>query len=137
MDYEEVFDASFERVKCDQEGRPGFFHAFYQRFIKADPRVAKHFADTNMEKQQKMLEKSFYRLLVFYATNSTDDYLEEVAIRHSKLVLNIELELFDVWLECLIDTVRDYDPEYSDEVELSWRLLLATGIAYMKFKHDH
>lgn len=137
MDYEALFDASFERVKQDRDDKPGFFQSFYQRFIEADPRVGKHFVDTNMERQQKMLEKSFYRLLVFYATNSTDDYLEEVAIRHSKLVLNIELDLFDVWLECLIDTVREYDPEFSDDIELSWRLLLATGIAYMKFKHDH
>jgi len=137
MDYEAIFDASYERVKKHHAGKEAFFHAFYERFIQADPRVAQHFQHTDMERQQKMLEKSFYRLLVFYATNSTDDYLEEVAIRHSKLVLNIDKDLYDIWLDCLIETLKDYDPEYSDQVELSWRLLLATGITYMKFKYDH
>ncbi|HEY5716915.1 MAG TPA: globin, partial [Motiliproteus sp.] len=86
MDYEAIFDASYERVKLQQVEGKSFFQAFYDHFIHADPRIAHYFTDTDMQRQHKMLEKSFYRLLVFYATNSTDDYLEEVAIRHSRLV---------------------------------------------------
>ena len=45
-------------------------------------------------------------------------------------------DLYDVWLECLMQTLKEFDPEYSSEVELSWRVVLAPGITYMKFKYD-
>ena len=57
MDYEAIFDASYERVKQQHAGKEAFFQAFYQRFVKADPRVAEHFAETDMERQQKMLAR--------------------------------------------------------------------------------
>lgn len=137
MDFERLFDSSYERVLNSKVNNQTFFEAFYDRFLKSDPRVAEHFKHTHMDQQQKMLEKSFYKLLVFYATNSSDEFLEQVAIRHSKLALNIQPELYDLWLEVLIDTVTDFDPQFDDSVELAWRLVLSTGITYMKFKYDH
>jgi hypothetical protein len=41
-----------------------------------------------------------------------------------------------MWLESLIKTVADYDPEFDLDVELSWRVVLSSGITYMKFKYD-
>jgi hemoglobin-like flavoprotein len=87
--------------------------------------------------QKKVLEKSFYRLMVFYATNAADDYLEHIAIRHSKTHLNIAPVLYDLWLESLVETLKTFDPDFNREVELAWRLVLAPGIAYMKFYYDH
>ncbi|OMH38206.1 globin [Motiliproteus sp. MSK22-1] len=137
MDFEHIFDESYERVlkvKCNNKG---FFQAFYDRYIASDPRVAGHFKGTDMERQQQLLEKSFYRLIVFYATNYADDYLEQVAIKHSKLALNITPDLYDSWLDNLMITVAEFDPLYDENTELAWRLVLSTGITYMKFKHSH
>ncbi|MEH6625832.1 MAG: globin [Motiliproteus sp.] len=137
MDFERIFDESYERVLKIQQDNKSFFEAFYQRFIDTDDRISAHFKNTDMEKQQRMLEKSFYRLVVFYATNYADDYLEQIAIRHSKVALNVLPEFYDIWLDVLISTVADYDPHYDENIELSWRLVLSTGITYMKFKHNH
>ncbi len=137
MDFERIFDESYERVLKIQQDDKSFFESFYKRFIDIDDRVAKHFSNTDMEKQQRMLEKSFYRLVVFYATNYADDYLEQVALKHSKLALNIPPDLYDIWLDVLIDTVRSFDPHFDENIELAWRLVLSTGITYMKFKHSH
>jgi len=137
MDFERIFDESYERVLKVQHNKEHFFEAFYNRFIEADSRVAVHFKNTNMEHQQQMLEKSFYRLVVFYATNYADDYLERIAIKHSKLALNIAPDLYDIWLDNLMTTVADFDPLHDENTELAWRLVLSTGITYMKFKHRH
>ena len=147
MDYEQLFDRSFERCRAADGAADGdvndtalnepFFERFYNRFLASDQRIADAFANTDMARQRKMLEKSFYRLLIFYATNSSDDYMEQIAERHNRHNLNIAPELYDIWLEKLIETVAEYDPEFDQSVELAWRLTLSTGITYMKFKFDH
>ena len=136
MDYEEIFDQSFERCRNRQDSVP-FFESFYARYLAADPRVAEAFRHSDMQHQQKMLEKSFYSLLVFYATNNADDYIEQIAKRHDRAHKNIPPDLYDLWLDKLIETVAEYDPSYDIDVELAWRLVLSTGITYMKFKYDH
>ncbi|WP_207062958.1 globin [Motiliproteus sp. SC1-56] len=137
MDFERVFDESYERVLKRQLDGETFFQAFYRRFTASDPGVAVLFHHTDMQRQQQLLEKSFYRLVVFYATNYADDYLEKIAQRHSKRELNIAPHYYDLWLDCLIDTLADFDPLFDANIELSWRLVLSTGITYMKFKYDH
>ncbi len=137
MDFEHVFDESYERVLQRTVDDKGFFEEFYRRFIASDPRVAALFKSSDLPRQQRMLERSLYRLLVFYASNYADEHLEEIALKHSKLVLNITPDLYDLWLEVLIETVKDFDPIYDENIELSWRLVVSSGITYMKFKYDH
>ena len=136
MSYEKQFDKSYERVKTVIKNNQSFFDAFYERFILSSPEVAAQFKHTDMQRQKKVLEKSFYSLLIFYATNNANDYLEEIAIQHSKSVLDINPRLYDLWLESLIETVKEYDYQFTAETELSWRLVLSVGITYMKFKYD-
>jgi hemoglobin-like flavoprotein len=136
VSFEETFDQSYERVKSLEKNGQRFFDAFYEKFITASPEVAQAFKDTDMEHQRNMLEKSFYGLFVFYATGNNNDYLEKIAHRHSKHDANIRPELYDLWLDCLLQTVAEYDPQFTREIELAWRLVLATGITYMKF-HYH
>ncbi len=137
MQYEEIFDASYERVLRLEVGGRGFFDAFYENFTRTSPQARAKFEKTDMDRQKKMLKKSFYSLVVFYATNSADDYLVDIAERHSRDNLDIPPNLYDLWLETLILTVAQYDEQFDDDVELAWRLVLSTGITYMKYKYDH
>ncbi|MEH6650238.1 MAG: globin [Motiliproteus sp.] len=136
MDYEQIFDQSFERCRQRTVSKP-FFEYFYERFIARDPRVAEIFHNTPLQHQHKMLEKSFYRLVLFYSTNSADDYIEDIAIKHDRNHHNIDPDLYELWLDTLMEAVKKYDPRFSDRIELAWRLVLSTGITYMKFKYDH
>lgn len=136
MGFEETFDQSYERVKTLEKDGRTFFDAFYGRFISSSPEVAHAFKNTDMKRQRKMLEKSFYSLFIFYATSNQNDYLEKIARLHSKHEANVDPALYDLWLECLIQTVAEYDPHFNRSVELAWRLVLSTGIAYMKFHYQ-
>ena len=136
MDTERIFDQSYERVLMhDVDGR-SFFEAFYDAFVAASDEVAEKFRTTDMDRQQAMLKKSFYHLLSFYASNNADYYLDRVAISHNRHHLDIRPGLYDLWLDTLIATVRRFDPECSDEIELTWRLVMTPGIVYMKFHYD-
>ena len=134
MGYEDVFDHSYERVKDREIDGKRFFGRFYELFVDASPEIAQHFKNTDMQQQLKMMEKSFYSLFIFYATQNANDYLEKIAHRHSNHDLQIRVDLFDVWLENLVKTVREYDPQFNEEVALAWRVVLSPGITYMKFK---
>lgn len=136
MDVERLFDASYGRVLNRKVKGQAFFTAFYVRFLTASPEVATKFRHTDMARQQSMLKKAFYHLLPFYASSHADYYLQEVAISHSRARLDIAPSLYDLWLETLIDTVRDFDEQFGEEVELAWRLVLTRGIVYMKFYYD-
>ncbi len=136
MSYEEIFDHSYERIKnLDKEGR-SFFGAFYDKFLNSSPEIAAHFKGTDMEQQRKMMEKSFYGLFIFYATQNANDYLEAIAERHSHHDLGIGNELYDIWLDALVDTVKEFDPQFNNEIALSWRIILSPGITYMKYRHS-
>lgn len=134
--FDSHFDQSYERVKHVIRDGKSFFDAFYDNFCAASPQIVEHFLQVDMKKQKKMLEKSFYSLFIFYATNNANDYLRKIAEHHSKAGKNIPPDLYDVWLESLIKTVADFDPQFDMDVELSWRVVMAAGITYMKFKYD-
>ncbi|BES70070.1 globin [Marinobacter nanhaiticus D15-8W] len=137
MSFEEIFDESYNRVLLATPENTEFFEAFYQRFLRSSPEVRQLFRNTDMAGQRRMLKKSFFSLVAFYASGAIDNVLRRIAYIHSARELNIKPYLYDLWLECLIDTVKAYDPECRDEVELAWRLILSPGITYMKFGYDH
>ncbi|WP_097459103.1 globin [Mangrovitalea sediminis] len=137
MSYERLFDESFARVNAMTLEGTDFFEAFYQRFLLVSPAVREKFKSTNMARQRRMLKKSFYSLVAFYASGSADSVLERIAESHCAGRLDIPPELYDLWLECLIETAAEFDGGFDDEVELAWRLVLNPGIVYMKFKYAH
>lgn len=136
LDLEELFNDSYARILIRSKNSQDFFDIFYQKFISASPVVAEKFKHTDMNIQKKMLKKSFTYLLNLYITRKCSNFLDKVAEKHSKSQHDIHAELYDLWLDCLIDTVKELDPKFNNDVELSWRSALSIGITYMKFKYD-
>ena len=135
MNYEEIFDHSYERVKNTSVDGKTFFAAFYDNFLSLSPEIAKYFQNVDMKKQIRMMEKSFYSLFIFYATQNADGFLEARAKRHSEADLGITLDLFDTWMDAIIKTVKEFDPRYTNEIGLSWRIVLSPGMTYMKYRY--
>ena len=137
MHFEEIYDKSYQRVVNRTIDNVEFFEAFYQNFLNSSERVRNFFVDTDMDVQRRMLKKSFYHLLVFYGSNQADAYINKIAVSHNRHHLNVPPDFYDLWIDQLVVTVKSFDPEFSHNVELAWRLVLAPGITYMKFKYDH
>ncbi len=84
-----------------------------------------------------MLRRSMFDMVALYETRSENWYLLEIAESHSKRDYDIKPALFDLWLEALIETVQEMDPEFCDDVELAWRVAMTPGITLMKHYHVH
>jgi hemoglobin-like flavoprotein len=131
-----LFDQSYARVfgegvGISEEATP-FFEAFYRRFL-TDPNIAEAFSKTDMSRQVGMLRKSFFHLAAFYVSHEPSAELERIAIIHARL--GIKPDFYDLWLEALIDTVREFDPKCDLATELAWRWAMTPGITYMRLFH--
>ncbi len=53
--------------------------------------------------------------------------LDRIALRHSKSQLDIAPHLYWTWRDCLIQSVRECDPEFSLDVEKAWTKIANIG----------
>jgi hemoglobin-like flavoprotein len=133
MSDNQLFDQSYARlfgegVGISQDATP-FFEAFYRNFLK-DPAIRDAFSSTDMSRQVGMLRLSFFHLVAFYVSHEPSAELERIARIHSKI--GIQPAFYDLWLDALIDTVRDCDPECDLPTELAWRWAMSPGLTYMR-----
>lgn len=97
---------------------PVFLDRFYEVFLGSSPKVRAMFEHTNFYRQKRALQASLHAMLLHIRNNGAtgDPYLLEVAQRHSRGQLNVGAELYDLWLDSLLATVRECDPECTPEV---------------------
>ena len=129
-DYTQLFGKSY--LKTVMSDPAGFFERFYQLFRQADSRVGEVFSTTDMSRQLLMLEESLLYMIAFSKSQISSHRLQDLAKYHGRSNMNIPDRLFDVWLECLLATLRERDPEFDLDTELAWRVTFAPGLAYMK-----
>ncbi|MCC7429723.1 globin [bacterium] len=124
----ELLNDSFERCK----GNPGFLDSFYKLFLASSGEAAEKFKNTDFLKQKRMLKASLF-MMFLAASEVKEGYeqLEKIAESHSKRHLDIKPELYKVWLECLIQTVKVFDLDFNAEIEQIWRKAMEKGIDFM------
>jgi len=130
----DTFLASFGRCRASS----GFLEDFYQRFVASSEEIRAKFKGTDMKRQVRMLEDSLYVVAVAVQGEEGSPArgdLPRIAARHSRKDLDVRPELYDVFLECLLETVRAHDPQFSAEVEAGWRQTMAFGIDYMRARY--
>ena len=133
--YLEIFDDSFQRVVANRINGRDFFERFYEIFLTSSPEVAEKFKNTDMGTQKLMLRQSISFMINFSTTHQTNEYLDRIAAIHSKAQFDIRPALYDLWLDCLIQTVNEFDDHFNTHVTLAWRIVLSPGITFMKFHY--
>ena len=125
----DLFDRSLARC----EARPDFLDLFYEKFMASSPDVAEKFAGTDFVRQKRALTASFHHLLLVAQDRkqTPDAYLSDVALRHGTGHLRIGASLYDFWLDSLLETVKECDPEWSVEVDQAWEAVMMVGIRYL------
>ena len=115
-----------------------FFQRFYELFLASSKEVQEKFHATNFNKQRRMLQTSFYVLVEYIALGWPEcrAYLERIAVAHSGQGRNIPPHLYDLWLDCLLRTIRERDDQYSPQVEAAWRYMMGAGIDFLKARYD-
>ena len=124
--------ASYERC-C---ARPDFFICFYRNFFRHCPEVEPLFAQTDFERQRGLLRHAIGLLLIFPRQPKAEPtVLTRVADRHGRGDLDINPDLYPAFVESLMQTVAEHDPDFDETVAAAWRQSVAPGIAYMQSRH--
>jgi hemoglobin-like flavoprotein len=128
----EVFNDSLER--CTSTRR--FLDRFYELFTSSSPEVAAKFANTDLRVQKASLKVSLYMIMASIQRKPEGTvHLERIAARHSRTGLDIGPHLYDQWLDCLIQAVRECDPGFHVETEQAWRRVMRVGIEFLKSRY--
>ena len=109
---------------------PDFLSLFYETFLNASPEVREKFADTDMERQMRMVEASLYMCIL-----AADDVpyanaaIKKLGGRHE--ALGIHAALYDLWLGSLMTAVETYDEAFDDEIAAAWHTVMRASIQRM------
>jgi hemoglobin-like flavoprotein len=117
---------------------PHFLEEFYASFMASSPEVAEKFRGVDPVRQAQVLAESLYALAVVaqgQAGSPAWGDFPRLAERHSRRDLDIRPELYDLWLECLLGSVRRCDRACDQNVEEAWRETLAIGIRYLRSQY--
>jgi hypothetical protein len=133
--YLEIFTESYQRVVASSQGDKDFFAAFYDAFINDSAVAREKFRGVDMLKQKEHLRKSLDHMVYFSIDRQASDEMRRIARAHGRSGKDISPELYESWLDSLVNTVREYDPRFDDEVEIAWRVVLAPGISYMQLQY--
>ncbi len=125
-----TFEASLLRcVAC-----PDFLDRFYDRFLVSSPKIAIKFQNTDFDRQKMIVQESLFKILRAAEDGPEDGparHLDELAHRHSIHDLDIGAELYDYWLDSLLETVADCDSDFGQAEEQAWEEIMAVGISYL------
>jgi len=129
----ELFNDSYER--CLRQ--PGFLERFYEIFMASSEEVAAKFARTDFTRQRRLLKWSLYMLMCAASTPLPEvtTHLERISEVHSRGHMDIKPEFYDLWLDSLLQAVREFDPMLNEDIEAAWRQVLDYGIQFMKSKY--
>jgi hemoglobin-like flavoprotein len=126
----EMAHESYRRCQRDE-----FFQGFYKRLLASHHSIPPMFASTDFTRQNKLLQHGL-GLLLNYARRPNPALLERLAVRHARADLNVEPTLYPNFVDSLVATVREFDPECDPQVEQAWRAALAPGIGFMTSLYD-
>jgi truncated hemoglobin YjbI len=127
--FEESYARIFGHGIGMDESADVFFEAFYTRFLQ-DPEIAALFEHTDLQRQVGMLKKSLFQLVTYYVVGEPTGELDRLASIHANL--GIDGSAFDIWMQALLDTAREFDPQFDETTRYAWCWALAPGIAYMR-----
>jgi len=124
----ELFLESLERCARSKK----FIPTFYNRFLSASDDISDKFRHTDFERQNRMLLRSLR--LAANAADSHPEGLQEIrqrAVSHGRQHLNIEPRLYNYWRSALIETSRQFDDQWDDDIEEAWLTILEHVISQM------
>ena len=130
MSHNDAYLAEASYHRCAEDGQ--FYTTFYAHLLASDPRIPPMFAHTEFERQHRLLKHAL-GLLVIYAKRPNPAMLERIALRHQEI--GVVEDLYPSFVESLVLSVAEHDPEYTPELGEAWRAALAPGIAFFIKRH--
>lgn len=122
LDSDRVFQ-SYGRC-CNNEQ---FFIDFYEHFMSSSPVIRERFKNTDMPAQRHLLRNGIMQLVLF-ARGMPASKLHALGESHSRRHLDIDPKWYANWVDALMNTLRQHDPQFDAEMELVWRRTIQAGV---------
>jgi hemoglobin-like flavoprotein len=111
----------------------GFFDTFYTILKSSNADIAAMFLKTDFTKQNGLLRVALELMLMFERDgDAARQALAKTRQSHNQDGLNIRPELYDVWLDCLMEACAVHDTEFDTQTEEAWREVLLPSINYLR-----
>lgn len=107
-----------------------FFEDFYIRFSRSSDKIQELFKNTNMSEQRKLVRHGLM-WMILYARGAADSKLKQLGLSHNSRGFGITPDMYELWVNALMRTVRQHDESFTSQLEQSWRKALAPGIEVM------
>ena len=127
-DHINIFNDSFQICASD----PLFLDRFYKVFFSSSEEIKEKFKHTDMKKQKKVLLKS---LAYMMNARSNPGLISATAVNHDKKHLNISPHLYGIWLNSMVEAVKQSDTRFNQQIEDAWRKTMQPGIDLMIKKY--
>ena len=132
----QIFEDSLARCNADQT----FLDQFYETFLASSPKVRDKFKNTDFTRQKRALRASFHMMLLAAEDKGKgkgpERYMKDLARLHSRRELDVGAELYDLWIDSLLATVRKIDQQFNAQVEKAWEDVTMVGVSYL-LSHYH
>lgn len=135
MDKEAFQDVKISFGRCLVNG--DLIQKFYERFLLSDPRLPFMFDKTDFSQQRDLLGHSINLAILFAGgSESGKEGLSKVRKSHSKKELNIPPEIYPLWINSFLETVKEMDNQIDEKVLGEWQEVLNIAVDYIKGGYD-
>ena len=110
---------------------PEFYETFYNVFMNKSPAIRAKFVNTNMKTQHGLLRGGIM-WLIMHARGMSDSKIRALGKSHSQGRMDIHPAMYELWVDALMETLHQHDPEFNLQLELIWRQTLKPSIDIIK-----
>lgn len=111
--------------------KPEFFDTFYDIFLKSSDAIAAMFKNTDFTKQKALL-KSGIAFTLMYAKDEKAAFakmkLDHIGDIHKRGHRDVPPNMYPLWIDSLMKSVKQHDPEFSPALEQDWRTTIKPAI---------
>lgn len=110
-----------------------FLVRFYELFLSSDPEIRSMFLQTNILKQVNALKNGIDMVIEYEEKKggSAGDVMEHIRDTHSPKNLGVTARHYQIWEDCLINVLSEYDQKFNSELESDWRTLIKQTVNYL------
>lgn len=118
--------------------RPTFFDDFYKEFTGQSLEIRQMFANTEMPAQKEALRAGL-TFLIMYAEGKSPfaaEKLDKLGSSHSRTRINVRPDLYPLWMQSLITTVKKHVPTFNETSLKAWQSVLQHGVNRIKSHYN-
>lgn len=121
--------ASFDRCAKDKN----FIKTFYDNLFASEPSIQPKFSNTLFSVQETLVKHGMRKLLAFAGGDGgAQGELDLIRESHNRNHMAIKPEWYTLFIDNMVKTASQFDPEYSSDLGGDWRAVMQPGINHIK-----